>query len=293
MKLQNHILTIPVTSQTTMDHLLDTFHIARKQRYFLYQNHMIQVNETLLHQSKPLKPNDIVKITFAQEKDSIPAWDIPLSIIYEDDIFLIVNKPCGMLVHSDGNNQDHTLCNAVKAYYDKTNQYHLVRPIHRLDVETSGLVLFCKEPFFQPLLDAQLSQKEIHRDYQAIVQGVMEKQSWMIQAGIARDRHNAKKMRIDKAGKDAKTKITLCEQYQDYALVKCQLFTGRTHQIRVHLSYIHHPILSDSLYGKKDKRIHRCALHAYQLSFPHPLTKEIITCTCDLPADMKSLLTNR
>lgn len=293
MKLQNHILTITVKTETTMDNLLDTFHIARKQRYFLYQNHMIQVNALILHQSKPLNPNDIVKIAFVQEKDSIPAWDIPLSIVYEDDIFLIVNKPCGMLVHSDGNNQNHTLCNAVKAYYDKTKQQHLVRPIHRLDVETSGLVLFCKEPFFQPLLDAQLAEKQIHRDYLAIVQGVMEKQSWMIQTGIARDRHNAKKMRIDKSGKKAKTKITLCKQYQDYALVKCQLFTGRTHQIRVHLSYIHHPILSDPLYGKKDIRIKRCALHAYQLIIPHPLTQEIITCTCDLPKDMKSLLTNK
>lgn len=293
MKLQNHILTIPLKEETTMDAILDTFHIARKQRYFLYQNRVIQVNGTPLYQSKMLKPDDIVTITLSQESDTIHAWNTSLSIVYEDDIFLIVDKPSGMLVHSDGNNQNHTLCNAVKAYYDKTNQQHLVRPIHRLDVETSGLVLFCKEPFFQPLLDMQLSQKQIKRDYQAIVQGVMEKQSWMIQAGISRDRHNAKKMRIDKHGKDAKTKVSVCQQYKDYALVKCQLFTGRTHQIRVHLASIHHPILSDPLYGKKDKRIKRCALHAYQLSFPHPLLQEIITCTCELPKDMKNLLTNR
>ena len=100
-------------------------------------------------------------------------------------------------------------------------------------------------------------------------------------------------MRIDKNGKDAKTKVNVCQQYKDYALVKCQLSTGRTHQIRVHLAFIHHPILSDPLYGKKDKRIHRCALHAYQLSFPHPITQKIITCTCELPNDMKSLLTNK
>lgn len=293
MKLQNHILTISITHETTMDEILQTFHIARKQRYFLYQEHLIQVNQNILSQSIKLHPNDIVEIKMKQECDHILAWHTPVNIVYEDDIFLVVNKPSGMLVHSDGNNTDHTLCNAVKAYYDETGQCHLVRPIHRLDVETSGLVLFCKEPFFQPLLDTQLSEKRIHREYQAIVQGVMEKKEWKIQIGIARDRHHSNKMRVDKNGKEAKTSVSLLQQHADFALVRCQLYTGRTHQIRVHLASIHHPILSDPLYGKADKRIKRCALHADQLSFPHPLTSEIITCTCDLPNDMKSLLTHK
>lgn len=293
MKLQNHILTISIAQETTMDKILQTFHIARKQRYFLYQEHLIQVNHQILSQSINLYPNDIVDIIMKQECDHIQAWHIPVSIVYEDDIFLVVNKPSGMLVHSDGNNTDHTLCNAVKAYYDETGQCHLVRPIHRLDVETSGLVLFCKEPFFLPLLDSQLSEKRIHREYQAIVQGIMKRKEWTIQTGIAKDRHHSNKMRVDKNGKAAKTSVSLLQQYKDFALVRCQLYTGRTHQIRVHLASIHHPILSDSLYGKADSRIHRCALHAYQLSFPHPLTSDIMTCTCTLPNDMKSLLTHK
>lgn len=290
MNLQQNQLTIPVNRNTTIEELLKSFHLSKKQRYFLCMERRIKVNTCLITQSTPLQPGDQVIIDLKQEADTIPAWNHPISIVYEDDVLLIVDKPSGLLVHSDGINTQHTLCNAVKAYYDHSHQQTLVRPLHRLDVDTSGLILFCKQPFFQALLDEQLSNKLIHREYQAICYGVMEKSFWDIHKSIARDRHDAKKMRIDANGKEARTQIKVMTQYKQHALVSCRLFTGRTHQIRVHLSSIHHPILSDPLYGKKDPRISRCALHAFQLTLQHPLTNETMTVTTDLPQDMKSLL---
>ncbi|WP_416327133.1 RluA family pseudouridine synthase [[Eubacterium] hominis] len=290
MQLQKNEITITIKEPTSVETMLMSLHLSKKQRYLFMQEKRVKVNHQAISQSIPLQKGDCFSIQRIQEADTIPAWRLPISIIYEDDIFLVVDKPSGLLVHSDGVNTKQTLCNAVKAYYDETNQNILVRPLHRLDVETSGLILFCKEPLLQPMLDVQLAKKEIHREYYAITKGRMEQTYWDIQKGIARDRHHAKRMRIDPKKTDARTKVQVLQQYSDYALVKCTLFTGRTHQIRVHLASIHHPILSDFLYGSKDQRIKRCALHAYQLSFVHPITEKTIVCQCDLPKDMKNLL---
>lgn len=290
MKVQNNIVTIPIKEDCTLEDLLISFHLSRKQRYLLCEKRKIRVNSRMITQSISLKQGDMVSIQLEPNKDTIPSWNHPIQILYEDDVILVVDKPSGMLVHSDGCNTDHTLCNAVKAYYDQSNQDVLVRPIHRLDVETSGTILFSKQPFFQAWLDDSLAKKQIHREYYALCNGIMKKNFWDIQKGIARDRHNAKKMRIDDRGKNARTQIRVIQRCHDHTLVSCKLFTGRTHQIRVHLASIHHPILSDTLYGKKDPRMPRCALHAYQLTFVHPVTKQSITCTCDMPKDMKNLL---
>lgn len=290
MKFQNNIVSIPVKADSTLEDLLISFHLSRKQRYLLCAERKIRVNSHTITQSVSLKQGDMVSIQLEPSKDTISSWNHPIQILYEDDVILVVNKPSGMLVHSDGSNTDHTLCNAVKAYYDQSSQDVLVRPIHRLDVETSGAILFSKQPFFQSWLDDCLANKQIHREYYALCEGILEKDFWDIQKGMARDRHNAKKMRIDDKGKNARTQIRVIQRYHDHTLVSCQLFTGRTHQIRVHLASIHHPILSDSLYGRKDPRITRCALHAYQLTFVHPVTKQSIVCTCDMPKDMKNLL---
>lgn len=290
MKILNQMLEMTISSPTTLDELLATFYIARKQRYFLYHTRSISVNGRIATQSMPLSANDQLQIKLQQQADTITAWELPLDISYEDEIFLIVNKPSGILVHSDGVNQTHTLCNAVKQYFDQTKQLCLVRPIHRLDMETSGLMIFCKEPFFQPMLDHLLETKHIHREYQALVKGVLRQSAFDIHAPLARDRHNAKKMRVDPHGKTARTMVTLEQQQAQFALVHCRLFTGRTHQIRVHLASIQHPILADPLYGQPDARIKRCALHASSITFYHPLLENNMTITCDLPADMQSLI---
>lgn len=290
MKLINHHLVMTITAQTSLDELLSTYWIARKQRYFLYKDGCISVNGTNCTQSKSLHPGDQVSILLVPQQDEIAPWYQQLDICYEDELFLIVNKPSGVLVHDDGVNQTHTLCNAVKAYYDQTGQECLVRPIHRLDVETSGLLMFCKLPFFQPMLDHLLESKQIHRDYDALVSGVLSQNRIDIRSSIGRDRHNAKKMRVDVHGKDARTLVTLQKQYAQMAHVHCQLFTGRTHQIRVHLSSLHHPILSDPLYGKIDQRISRCALHASSMIFYHPLLEKELHVHCPIPMDMQALM---
>lgn len=268
--------------------LLDFFmfyKVSKKMRYLLMKDHQILVNQNLPTLQTILHMGDIVSLLMVSADRAIRSDDTPLSIAYEDECILIVNKEPGLLIHSDGNDK-LTLCNRVQGYYDQTKQRIPVRPIHRLDKDTSGLVIFCKIPFFQAYLDDLLTQKKIHREYKAVVTGKLEQNKVItVRQPIGRDRHDAKKQRISKNGKDACTIVT-CEKYiQNDSLVHCTLKTGRTHQIRVHMAYLKHPILSDPLYGKPSKKINRLALHAYKITCIHPITQKEIIVEIDLPND--------
>jgi len=292
LKWKHNTLFIENCTMTTSDELLAYFHIAKKMQKQLYQGQRIQVNQQTILHNTPLQRKDLIRIQpFPQydlEKHLIPCFD-PLSILYEDDLFLIVYKPSFMLVHSDGNETETTLYDIVKGYYLLQGLDIPVRAIHRLDKETSGAVIFCKIPLLQPLLDYMLQEKQIDRQYLALCAKVLN-DDLTIDKQIGRDRHNAKKMRISKQGKSAKTDVHVITQYQDYTLIACKLYQGRTHQIRVHLASISHPLLHDTLYGNYDKRINRYALHAYRIQLCHPFTQQNITIECPLPTDMKKLV---
>lgn len=290
LQLHNRILSIEDIPYTNSDDLLAHFHLSRKTRYLYYQQKAIERNGRFLTQAAPLSLKDRLMIHLQMEQDATAPWAQPLDVLYEDAVLLVVQKPSGLLVHSDGQNSTHTLCNIVKHHYLQESCDSCVRPLHRLDVETSGALLFCKEPFFQPLLDHQLENKEIYREYDAIVKGKITQKHFSIQRPIGRDRHNAKKMRISDNGKPARTDVTRMAVYENYSWVRCRLFTGRTHQIRVHMAAIGHPLLSDPLYGKIDHRMSRLALHASHMVIPHPLTQQPLDISCALPADMKQLL---
>lgn len=288
--LNRSLLTIQDHQCKTTDEVFQILRLSRKTRYELYQFGAIRIGKRIINRVETLEHKDIIQISLPAEEDSLTPWFADLSIIYEDDLFLIVNKPAHLLVHSDGINQDHTLCNMVKGYYVCQQIHTPVRPLHRLDLETTGLVIFCKIPLFQPLLDEMLMEKKIQRQYLALVQGRMPQKKMTITQAIARDRHDARKMRVSPTGKDARTSVYLEKQYPDYALVRCQLHTGRTHQIRVHMAAMHHPLISDELYGERDPRIDRLALHAYRVKLFHPLLGEELTIDCPLPKDMQKLL---
>lgn len=284
-------LWITIETHTTLDNVLTQFQQSKKNRYVLYTNNCIFVNEVITKQSIPLHPNDLLSIYIkSKEQDEFTPMHAPLSILYEDDLFLIVDKPVSMLVHPDGKNTTSTLANLVKAYYLDTQQDCPVRPIHRLDFETTGLVIFCKLPFFQPLLDDMLAHKKIRRQYYAIVDGIVKEPYQSIDASIARDRHDAKKMRVSSDGKHARTSVHVKKVYPHYTWVECHLETGRTHQIRIHLAHVHHPLLADSLYGTPSPYINRLALHAFEVKLFHPLLQEELCINCELPDDMKKLL---
>lgn len=282
-------LTFMIQAPCSSGEILQELHISRKLRHRLFQEKRICVNASILSHHGQLQPYDVMEIFYPQEVERIPSWKQPLRISYEDDLFLIVQKPVGMLVHSDGINTSHTLNNCVQAYYDEQGLQLPVRPLHRLDYETSGLVIYCKLPFLQPYLDALLQEKQIERIYLAWVKGQLHEQAILVDQPIARDRHNAKKMRISPNGAAARTWIYPKEERKNATLVECHLESGRTHQIRIHLAWLHHPILSDPLYGTKDSRIKRCALHAWKVRLYHPLLDETLEVCCELPEDMKQI----
>lgn len=286
-----HIHIDSLYENKSVEQFLDDYKISRKHRYLLQQQKHILWNGKDAPLNQNMRKHGILTIYgFSFDDNKIRSVDAPITIAYEDEFLLIVHKAPHLLIHSDGNNEI-TLSNYVQGYYDTTGQTCAVRPLHRLDKDTSGLVMFSKCSFFQPYFDDCLQQKKIHREYMAIVEGKLPlHKPIVIQQPIGKDRHHAQKQRVSKTGKNAYTRVECLQQYKNTSLVSCTLKTGRTHQIRVHLAHINHPIISDPLYGHSHKAIARLALHAYRLTWVHPITQKEIVISCDLPEDMKKVI---
>ena len=265
--------------QMTVKELLEEqLLIPRKIRHFLRTKKNILINQKQVHWNEIVKPGDICQLTFDEEdypKKEI-LWGNPdlVQEVYQDQHLIIVNKPEGMKTH--GNQPGEiALLNHVSAYVGQ-NCY----VVHRLDMETSGLVLFAKNPFILPILNRLLEKKDIAREYWALVEGQVGSKELVFRDKIGRDRHDRRKRIVDeKNGQYAETHISRLKQFPNKTtLVRCKLKTGRTHQIRVHLSHHKHPILGDPLYNSKS-RTSRLMLHAFRLSFTHPLTLEKLSFT--------------
>ena len=240
--------------------------------------------------SNTLEKDDIIayQIPPAEVLELTPE-DIPLEIIYEDSDLLVVNKPQGMVVHPAAGNYQGTLVNALLyRVKDLSGINGVIRPgiVHRIDKDTSGLLVVAKNDKAHLALSAQLKDHTMARVYYAIVHGVMGEPGGVIDAPIGRHPVQRKKMAIDtKNGKPAVTHYRVLERFSDYSLLELKLETGRTHQIRVHLSYLGNPVAGDPLYGPKKNPLGLAgqALHAKEITFIHPTTNEKKTITCDLP----------
>lgn len=267
--------------------LFTKLHLSKKMIHLLKQNKEYMLNNKFVSSEHRLKEKDILKIKAFNDEgiDFIPQ-EHPLDIAYEDEFILIVDKPIHTAIYPEHKDGLNTLCNYVANYYLETNQYLPVRHIHRLDQDTSGLVLFCKCPLIQPYLDNMMASKQIKRTYIAIVQGIINN-NLEIDAKIARDRHE-NRMRVSKNGQRAITnvKVLAKNKKDNYTVVRCDLQTGRKHQIRVHLASINRPLLSDPIYGNNSNIIKRVALHAYRLELIHPITQEKIIAYANIPKDM-------
>ncbi len=250
----------------------------------------ILVNKKQEKSSYQLVLNDVIEIAdFPKELTALKPENIPLDIVYEDDDLLVINKPVGLITHPGSGNKEHTLANALKFYSDSLSNINgEFRPgiVHRLDKDTAGLMVVAKNDASHLFLAEQLKDHTLGRHYYALVLGEIDEEVGEIIAPIGRDKSNRLKMAVDlKNGKDAVTEFTVKERYKGYTLIECVLKTGRTHQIRVHLNYINHPVVGDLIYGKGNKLIYDKGqlLFAYYISFIHPKSKKTMRFSVPLP----------
>ena len=246
---------------------------SRIQELVQYRN--ILVNGKKVKTSYKVQKNDLISVNVPKLKPlAVVPEDIPLDIIYEDQDVIVVNKPQGMVVHPAAGHPDHTLVNALLFHTKNLAESpEGFRPgiVHRIDKDTSGLLMVAKNAFARESLEKQLAQKTNKRLYLAIVHGNFSEKSGTIEAPIGRDHYNRKKMAVVENGKNAVTHFTVLEQFQKFSLIRCQLETGRTHQIRVHLAYIGHPVAGDPLYGPHHTlKGNGQFLHAQVLGFKQP-----------------------
>ncbi|WP_175560057.1 RluA family pseudouridine synthase [Butyrivibrio sp. YAB3001] len=224
--------------------------------------------------------------------DIVPV-DGPIEVVYEDEDLIVLNKPGDMVVHPSYAHYRDSLSNYLAGYFEKTGQNHVIRTIGRLDRETSGLVIFAKNRHSAALLSKQKENMSRRKEYLALCQGVFEVSDGTINAPIERKENDRMIREVNPNGKEAITHYHVEKQYDDYALVRLKLDTGRTHQIRVHMSYIGHPLLGDNFYGKEIEDNHgmtRAALHAGYIEFAQPISGEIIKLKSMLPSDMQNLV---
>ena len=217
-----------------------------------------------------------------------------LSILYEDEYLLIIDKPAGIPVHPSIIHFEDSLSNGVKYYFDTINLHKKIRPVNRLDRNTSGIVIFAKNEYIHDMLSKQMQNKQFKKEYIAICEGIFDKKQDTINAPIARKADSIIERCVSPNGDVAITHYSVlkefCKNNETFSEVLVNLETGRTHQIRVHMAYIWHPIVGDSLYGNESDLITRQALHAYKVEFIHPITSKKLEIQSELPADIQNLI---
>ena len=255
----------------------------------------ISLNDKIVYVHHTIQKGDIIQCDLEYEEDNsnIVPTPLPLSILYEDEGYLVINKPAGIPVHPSCDHYTDSLSNRVRFYFDQIRLKKKIRPVNRLDKDTSGLVIFAKNEYIQENMVQQMKNHCFKKEYIAIVEGILEKKTSTIHLPIARKLGSIIERAVcfDGHGEEAITHYEVLKEISNtQSVVKVLLQTGRTHQIRVHFSYMGHPIIGDTLYGNESVYIKRQALHAYKVSFFHPITKQTLTIVCPLPSDMQKLI---
>lgn len=278
--------------------LVDAFpQFSRSQIQSWLKENRVTVNGETSRANYKVKEADEIIINRPEPRviEAVPQ-DIPLDVIYEDDSVMVINKPQGMVVHPSAGHPDGTLVNALMFHSDRLSTINdVIRPgiVHRIDKDTSGLLMVAKNDEAHEYLAEQLKEKKALRKYIALVHGEIPHEKGTITAPIGRSKENRQKQAVVVDGKPAVTHFTVLERFEGFTLVECQLETGRTHQIRVHMDYIGYPIAGDPFYGpRKTLEGPGQFLHARTLGFKHPVTHEELSFSCEIPEIFKETLEN-
>lgn len=252
----------------------------------------ILVNEKAVKMNYMVSEGEhIVVILDKEESQNIEPEKMDLDIVYEDEDIIVINKKPYMVVHPTKSHFNGTLSNGVMYYFKETGQNSIVRLVSRLDMNTSGLIIIAKNQFAHMQLSKEMREEHFQKRYLALVHGNLKEREGTINKPIYRESDDVIKRVVDPRGQESITHYKVLERYENADLVECLLETGRTHQIRVHLSYLGNPIYGDFLYGEEeDELIPRQALHAYGLDFYSPRTREKLSLRAEMPEDMKELI---
>ena len=274
------------------DVLKNYFGISSRLLLKLKKNNSVYLNNFICNLNDLVSVGDTVSFCLNYEEDNsnIVATNIPLNIVYEDECLLIINKPPNIAIHPSMLHYDNSLSNGVKYYFNLIGLHKKIRPVNRLDRNTSGLVIFAKNEYVQEFLIKEMQSKTFSKEYLAILEGTLDKKQGTINAPIARKKDSIIERCIDNSGDNSITHYKVLKEFDNFSLVNFKLETGRTHQIRVHSSYIGHPILGDDLYGNKSNLINRQALHSYKISFIHPKTRRKMHFEINMPQDMLDIV---
>ena len=274
------------------DVLKNYFGISSRLLLKLKKNNSVYLNNSICNLNDLVSVGDTVSFCLNYEEDNsnIVATNIPLNIVYEDECLLIINKPPNIAIHPSMLHYDNSLSNGVKYYFNLIGLHKKIRPVNRLDRNTSGLVIFAKNEYVQEFLIKEMQIKTFSKEYLAILEGTLDKKQGTINAPIARKKDSIIERCVDNSGDNSITHYKVLKEFDNFSLVNFKLETGRTHQIRVHSSYIGHPILGDDLYGNKSNLINRQALHSYKISFIHPKTRRKMHFEIDMPQDMLNII---
>ena len=276
-------------------YLADNTDYSRSLILKMLKDDYILVNKKIEKPSYKVQIDDEIEIKDGFVKETkVEAKEMNLDIVYEDNDIMIINKPSGVVVHPGNGNYDNTLVNGLMFYSDNLSDgYEEYRPgiVHRIDKDTSGLIIVAKNNKSQEILGDYFKNHTIKREYIALIHGILDSDSAVIDAPIGRDETSRKMMKVtSKNSKSAITHLKVLKRYKNFTLVKLRLETGRTHQIRVHMKYIGHPVFNDPIYSKDKCSEFGQYLHSYSMEFNHPITGKKMYFECPLPKEFEDKL---
>lgn len=286
----NHTVTEEEYGMSINEILRSNFNFSARFKTKIKFQNLLDLNGVQAKGFMKPEVGDLISIRLPKETSDFPAEDIPIDVLYEDDDLLIINKQPGIIVHPTKGHPYHTIANGLMKYMQDTGQEFKVRFANRIDMDTSGIVICAKNANCQDSISNQMKGQDVVKKYVAIVHGRVE-DDCVINLPVGRPDEVSIRRCVMEEGKDATTIVKVLEAFDDYSILELTIMTGRTHQIRVHLSHIGHPIIGDALYeGEAPGLIERQALHAYHIEFIHPMTEERLTIEAPYPDDMLKAL---